>query len=200
MQSKILSKRALVTAVLVGFGLFAVLLFDFIPKNPTAGSIQGQSIYKLPTLPIGRPMRLEIPLINLNAPVEQVGLTSEGAMDVPQGQASVAWFELGPRPGETGSAAIAGHFGLKNGKASVFDNLHKLSKGDKIYVEDDQGVISAFVVVDSRSYDPKANASDVFGSSDGKAHLNLITCEGVWNQAQQSYSHRLVVFTEKVIQ
>lgn len=117
--------------------------------------------------------------------------------DVPKDFTNVAWFNLGPRPGEEGSAAIAGHFGRKNGKASAFDNLYKLRKGDKIYVEDDKGEVITFVVRGIRRYDPKADASGVFFSSDGKAHLNLITCEGAWNKVTKSYSKRLVVFADK---
>src|SRR6185436_19306825 len=78
-------------------------------------------------------MQLKIPEIGLNAPVESVGVTSHGAMDVPQGMSNVAWFNLGPLPGERGSAVIDGHFGAKDGIPTVFDNLHKLQKGDRIH-------------------------------------------------------------------
>lgn len=146
----------------------------------------------------GFPIRLKIPKIKLDSVVESVGLTSDGAMDVPKIPRDVAWFKIGPRPGENGTAVIDGHFGRwKNGEGSVFDNLYKLSKGDKLYVEDDKGAIITFVVRESRRYDPKADASAVFGSSDDKSHLNLITCEGEWNKVSKNYSQRLVVFTDK---
>lgn len=160
--------------------------------------ISGKSVIFPEQVSLGLPIRLKIPKINVNAAVEYVGLTPNGAMDVPKITGEVAWFDLGSRPGENGSAVIAGHYGrLKNGTGSVFDNLSKLHKGDKLYIQDDRGVTTAFVVVDSRNYDPNADASSVFGSNDGKAHLNLITCEGVWNKTQKSYSKRLVVFTDK---
>lgn len=145
----------------------------------------------------GLPMRLKIPNINVDAPIEYAGLTRDGAMGAPKERADVAWFNLGPRPGEIGDAVFAGHFGWKNAKASAFDNLYKLHKGDSLYVEDDKGAIIAFVVRESRKYDPHADASDVFGAHDGKPHLNLITCKGVWNKVSKSYSERLVVFTDK---
>jgi len=118
-------------------------------------------------------------------------------MDVPKEQANVAWFELGPRPGDEGSAVIAGHYGSQSRRESVFDNLHKLHKGDKIYIEDDKGNIISFVVRESRRYNPGADASEVFNLNDGKSYLNLVTCEGVWDEVSQTYSKRLVVFTEK---
>lgn len=146
---------------------------------------------------IGLPLRIKIPRINVDAAIEQVALTPQKAMDVPKGPADAAWFSLGPRPGEKGSAVITGHFGWKDGIPAVFDNLYQLRKGDILYVEDDTGAVLSFVVRERRVYDREAEVKDIFGSVDGKAHLNLITCKGAWDKVQKSYSHRLVVFTDK---
>jgi len=145
----------------------------------------------------GLPIHLTIPKIKVDTVFEHVGLTSDGAMDVPKKQENVAWFNLWPIPGEIGNAVIAGHYGWKGGKPSAFDNLYKLRIGDKIYIKDDKGQTITFVVRELRRYDENAEATDVFYSDDGKAHLNLITCEGVWNKDTKSYSKRLVVFTDK---
>ncbi len=142
---------------------------------------------------------LKIPKINVDAPVEDVGLTPQGAMDIPKGPNDVVWFNLGPRPGDVGSAVIAGHYGWKNEIPAVFDNLHKLEKGDRIYIKDEKGITMTFVVRELRTYGEDEDASLVFDSSDGGAHLNLITCQGVWNKNKKSYSNRLVVFTDKEI-
>ncbi len=139
-------------------------------------------------------------MIGVDAVVGHVGLTSDGAMDVPKVPADTVWYKLGPRPGENGSAVISGHYGWKNNTPAVFDNLHALKKGDKIYVEDEKGATITFVVRGSRRYDPKTDASDVFGSSDGKAHLNLVTCEGTWNKSSKTYSKRRVVFADKEVE
>ncbi len=145
----------------------------------------------------GLPIHIKIPEINVDASVGQVGLTKEGNVDVPSEPANAAWYNLGPHPGEIGTSVIVGHFGWKNNTPSVFDNLSELKKGDKIYVEDDQGITTTFVVREIKTYDPKADASDVFISNDNKAHLNLITCEGIWNPKNKSYSERLVVFSDQ---
>ena len=50
-----------------------------------------------------------------------------------------------------------------------------------------------------KKYDPNADAKDVFNLNDGKAHLNLITCVGIWNKIKKSRSERLVVFTDREI-
>jgi len=146
----------------------------------------------------GLPIRLKIPKINVDAAIEPMGTTPSGEMEIPSGPKNVGWYKAGPRPGDNGSAVIDGHYGRwKNGEGSVFDDLSNLEKGDVLYVEDENGVTTTFVVRESQSYDPDADDSAVFESSDGNSHLNLITCEGVWNKTAKSYSQRLVVFTDK---
>ena len=144
------------------------------------------------------PTRIKIPAINVSSPILSVGLTDDGAMAVPKRPDEAAWFNLGPRPGEAGSAVISGHYGWKNNIPAAFDNLYKLKKGDQVYVEDERGVTTIFVVREAKVYGESQNASDVFGSSDGKSHLNLITCAGVWDKTQKSYSNRIVVFADKL--
>lgn len=212
MRSKIISRRTLI--VVLSFALSLALLLHFISKSTpkstsksvSKSSIQRRSvptIKKIVALPKkapqspGLPVRLRIPKINVDAAIEQVGLTSGRAMDTPKGPAEAGWFNLGPRPGNEGSAVIAGHSGWKNNIPAVFDNLEDIKPGDHIAVQDDKGAVFSFVVRESRRYSPKANASDVFASNDGKAHINLITCVGVWNTLTKSRSERLVVFADK---
>ena len=82
--------------------------------------------------------------------------------------------------------------------ALLFDELDKLAKGDKFSVIDENGATTTFVVRMIRVYGARDDASEVFGSHDGVAHLNLITCEGVWNRFKKSYASRLVIFSDKV--
>lgn len=202
MHLKSLSRLELLNIILICFILFGALFFCFVPKSASrsAPSPRVENVTAPPKQEKNTdlPVRLKISAIDVDATIEYVGLTPDGAMDIPKKQENVAWYKLGNLPGETGNAVIAGHYGTwKNGKGSVFDNLHKLRKGDKIYVENSTGETSTFVVRESRRYEPKANASEVFISKDQKAHLNLITCEGEWNKVSKSYSQRLVVFTDK---
>ena len=193
MKSKILLKwlSCIGGAVVLAFSIIVIS----VPTETVVGSTQ--NIASAEQAGSGLPARLTIPKINVDAAVEQVGLAPDGAMDVPKGPDDVAWFNLGKRPGDVGSAVMAGHFGWKNGIPAVFDNLNKLQKGDNIYVEDEKGVVTTFIVREIRTYDQNADAGSVFSSSDGKVHLNLVTCEGVWDKIQKSYSNRLVVFADK---
>jgi LPXTG-site transpeptidase (sortase) family protein len=143
------------------------------------------------------PVRLKIPGINVDAAIEYVGVTPEGAVGIPKDPANVAWFDLGPRPGDSGSAVITGHINWYYGATGVFADLHKVKPGDKIIVQDNKGAATSFVVREIRSYDAAADAIEVFSSRDGKAHLNLITCAGEWDSRTQQYPKRLVIFTDK---
>ncbi len=210
----ILSKRALLLVALLGLILLAALILNYFPKKLSRGSVNifsKNSIQSSSTLFVinvaslsgqeqersGLPLRLTIPVIKVDALIEHVGLTPDGAMDVPKGPDEAVWFNLGPRPGENGSAVIAGHNGWKNNRPAIFDNLHKLQIGDEMTVEDENGLITTFVVREIRTYGKDEAAPDVFGSSDGKPHLNLITCMGDWNNAEKTFSNRLIVFADK---
>lgn len=175
---------------------FAVV---FITSNPTplAKDATVITVIEKPKATVGLPIRLKIPVINVDATITYVGLTPDGAMDIDKDPDAVAWYNLGPRPGEEGSSVIAGHYGWTGEKASVFNGLNTLNKDDEVSVIDEKGVTTTFIVRESRKYDPEADATSVFKSDDGKAHLNLITCDGVWKNVQQTYSDRLVVFTDK---
>lgn len=226
MQSKILSKRILLSLVILsGLTLFtSFVLFYFtlqsssnsssvpltasiatvqkiVNSDPATSQVELSTGLKIPSINVrplvGSPRRLKIPIINVDAPVEYVGLTPDGAMDVPKANANVGWFDLGRRPGENGSAVITGHFGMINKRPQVFNNLHKLRKDDKIYIEDEKGINIIFVVREIQRYGKDEDSSGIFDSNDGKAHLNLITCVGVWNKAEKTFSERLVVFTDK---
>ena len=222
------TKSLIKSLFIVGLFVGAVLLTSyqfFLPARRTAtydGTSDGNQFgWKIPTLqylssgqvidteaysqlrkpsttPTGLPVRLVIPSIGVNAAVEDAFITPDGRMDVPAGSVNVAWYALGFRPGQNGSAVIGGHFGIDNGVPKVFYDLNKLTVGDKIYVVDDKNQTLAFQVRSIRLFDRNDDSTPVFVSNDGLAHLNLITCEGIWNKVDDSYPDRRVVFTDTI--
>lgn len=204
MQFKIPSSRIVVSIIFVCVVSALVLTSyhylsseELIQAEPQISAVNVSVATAEGQAPRGLPMRIKIPKINLNAEIEYVGLTPNGEMDTPESTSNVGWYEAGVPPGEQGSAVIAGHYGWGDGEASAFDELHKLRVGDRFTIEDDAGGIITFVVRANKRYDPGDDASDVFTSTDGRAHLNLITCEGDWNPVSKSYSKRLVVFADR---
>lgn len=146
------------------------------------------------------PAHFTIPRLGVDAGFQYNGLKPDGTMEVPSNIYDVGWFTGSVYPGEKGVAIITGHVAqIRRGimtKPGVFMKLSELSPGDKLYVLNNKGESVAFVVRELRTYDPTADATDVFNNPDGGAHLNLITCEGTWDQSLLSFSQRLVVFTD----
>ena len=195
---KKVSKQKLILVVL-GISLLFFVFIHFTSTKINLRSTLAANILTINNKTINNiPVMIKIPRIKVNAIVEHVGLTPDGSMDVPKTPEDTAWFDLGTSPGDIGSSVIDGHSGYKDNKPAVFDNLYKLQKGDKIYIEDSRGTTTTFVVREFRNYDPDKDDRNVFISNDGLAHLNLITCNGTWNTTLKTHSSRLVVFSDKV--
>ncbi len=179
--------------VLSAFSFVFLLTFSlFIRKSEAVQMPSAQAVQK------NYPITLVVPALHITTAIESLGVTTTGEMDVPKGPKTVSWYDLGPRPGDSGSAVIAGHYGWKNGIPAVFDKLRLLKKGDVVYVKNARGMTTKFVVRKVAVFSEKDSATSVFLSTDKKAHLNLITCGGIWNKNTKSYSSRTVVFTDAV--
>lgn len=146
------------------------------------------------------PVRIRIPRIAVDAVIKRMALATDGSMEVPKRPADTGWYGLGPRPGEQGSAVIAGHVSWLYGATAVFTDLRRLTPGDTITVLDDKGGVTTFVVRESRIYAAAADATEIFSSSDGKSRLNLVTCDGEWDKSVKQYTERLVVFADRVME
>lgn len=153
-----------------------------------------------PVVPLPRPAmpsELVIPAIHVDAPVEHVGTTRDGAMDAPHAWNDVAWFDRGYRPGEHGSAVIAGHLDSTTDRA-VFWDLRLLKPGDKVLLKDDDGSQLTFQVSGSEIYPyNQAPLQKIFGPSDTPM-LNLVTCNGVFDRGSRNYNKRLVVYAREI--
>jgi sortase (surface protein transpeptidase) len=148
------------------------------------------------TTQVAKPQTLSIPKLGVNASIESVGMDSQGRMDVPSDPDDVAWYNLGFKPGQQGSAVIDGHFDKPSGAPAVFYDLAKLQAGDTLVITDTSGQKYTFAVTESKAYPfDSVPLQTIFDSTD-KPRLNLITCDGVWNKNQKNYSQRLVVYAE----
>lgn len=148
----------------------------------------------------GVPLRLLIPVIGVNAPIEQVGITSNGDLGTPSVSpwTDTAWYVNGPRPGEKGSAVIDGHLNRPGNYPAVFWRLYQLRVGNEVDVIDNNGKKLRFRVTGVEYYTPQnAPYQLIFGNESGK-YLNLITCAGDWIPSQHQTTQRLVVYTRLI--
>jgi LPXTG-site transpeptidase (sortase) family protein len=150
--------------------------------------------HSLDTLPV----TIRIPSIQVEAPIVSVGLRDDGLMDAPKTAREAGWFSLGFVPGEQGNAVITGHLDTASGKPAVFAELWRVAPGDTVEIVRHDGTSRVFRVMKLHAYAPQeAPLAELFGSASG-AYLNLITCNGAWDEAAQSYNQRLVVFTKEI--
>ena len=121
------------------------------------------------------------------------GTRSDGSMDVPDNLWTSSWLSEGPRPGQAGSAVIAGHRGI--GTPGLFGHLEGVRAGDRIYVADATGGELIFEVTRVASLSlSRATQVAVFGPT-SQRQLVLVTCYGKYVSSTNSYDHRLVVFS-----
>ncbi len=149
-------------------------------------------------IPVPPPfVRLLISAIGVNASIESVGVRPDGAMETPAQRPwnDVGWYNSGPRPGERGSAVIAGHLDRPGGNPAVFWRLRDLRVGDGVLVVDASGKALRFHVTRIIFFQPQdAPVQDIFGNTAG-SFLNLTTCAGNWIPTQHQTALRLVVYT-----
>ncbi len=143
------------------------------------------------------PVLLSIERLGISADIESVGLI-DNAMAVPSSIEDVGWYQHGPRPGDQGSAVLAGHVNWTTGRSAVFSLLHTIVVGDTVQVTNSLGHVDTFIVRSIKDYPIDSDTSEVFTSIDGLSRLNLITCDGVWDPVLKTHLSRLVVFTEKI--
>jgi len=185
-----------VLGVPVAIGFYALTaVFSPAPQKLEQPAPMQQSAVKLPAAQIHivdpTPVRLLIPAINVDATIEARGLDSKRSLDTPRNFHDVAWYKLGPKPGDPGNAVLNGHVNWWTGDA-VFTHLSRLRTGDEIRVVRADGGVVVFKVTGKQTVDANARVASLFAPST-QATLTLITCTGIWNALTQSDTQRLLV-------
>lgn len=147
-------------------------------------------------IPVGMPNTIEIPKINVVANIVPIGVTPNYTMEVPKKASDVGWFQEKIKPGQWGAAILVGHYDTPSGRPAIFYHIKKLVAGDEVIILTNLGERFVFKVDKILSQSYKTFPKDlVYGNFTGR-ELRLITCDGVWNPQEKSYSRRLVVFTK----
>jgi LPXTG-site transpeptidase (sortase) family protein len=140
------------------------------------------------------PVTLRVPAIGVDTPVMQLGLASDGTVQVPPITAHdrAGWYRQSPTPGQTGPSVILGHVTVGAYGDGVFRHLAKLRKGDRIEAGLENGTTATFTVTTVRTA-PKAEfpTDEVYGNVD-RPELRLITCGGT--RTGTGYLDNVIVF------
>jgi hypothetical protein len=137
------------------------------------------------------PATMAIPSLHVDAPIQPVGTTPAGDLEVPPiGRAG--WVDAGPRPGEPGRTVIVGHIdGLT--RPGVFQHVPEIRSGSEIDIRDADGRRHRFAVVGKLQVAKSAfPRSAVYGPSQ-RSVLVLVTCGGVYERGV-GYSDNVIVY------
>lgn len=145
--------------------------------------------------PEARPTVVWIPRIEVAAPVVDLGLTSDGRLEVPSDPDTVGWYTGRARPGEDGPTVLAGHVDSRSGPA-VFFRLGELRPNDLVHVAYDDGYVATFVLRGGEQVDKDAFPTDrVYGETSAPT-IRLVTCDGDFDRTAGHYEDNLILYGE----
>lgn len=147
--------------------------------------------------PQADPVRLEMPMIDVDTPLEQLGLFPDGTLQTPVDEDLAGWYREGPAPGAVGPAVIAGHV-TWGGSESVFFRLGELVPGDIVTVHQEDGSTVDFEVerVEQHPKDDFPTLA-VYGNTPWPT-LRLVTCGGEFDSSTGSFDDNVIVFARMV--
>ncbi|MFE9178129.1 class F sortase [Streptomyces sp. NPDC007126] len=142
------------------------------------------------------PVGLRIPALGVDTPVMDLGLASDGTVEVPPvtDDDRAGWYRHSPTPGQVGPSVILGHVTVGRYGDGVFRHLARLHRGDRIEARLRNGTAAEFAVTAVRTV-AKADfpTDDVYGDVAGP-ELRLITCGGP--RDGEEYRDNVIVFAE----
>lgn len=166
------------------------------PPAPVATSAHIASTAPLAPAPIkpGRPRRVVIPALGVDAPVVPVK-APDRTLVPPSNPLELGWWVDGARPGDRwGSALVTGH--AVHAGDGALDHLDQLQAGDRVLVRTERARL-AYVVRRVRSYTKGTVARDAaeLFSQEVPGRLVVVTC-GDWNGS--AYLSNVVVVATPV--
>jgi LPXTG-site transpeptidase (sortase) family protein len=140
-----------------------------------------------------RPLRVEIPSIGVDAPIEGIALNAAGELAPPVLAPDAGWYAGSSLPGAIGPSVIAGHVDSLTGPA-VFARLRELTPGDTVEVSRSDGRTVRFRVTQVAQYrKDRFPTAAVYGPTPAGA-LRLITCGGSYDRRGAGYPDNVVVY------
>ncbi|MFF0588956.1 class F sortase [Streptomyces sp. NPDC003781] len=174
---------------------------DAAPSRPAATKATAAPPAQAPAKsvrPLARsvPVGLRIPAIGVDTPVMDLGLASDGTVEVPPVTADdrAGWYRHSPTPGQVGPSVLLGHVTVGRYGDGVFRHLARLHRGDRVEARLENGTAAEFAVTAVRTVaKDDFPTEDVYGDVAGP-ELRLITCGGP--RDGEEYRDNVIVFAE----
>ncbi|QKW19434.1 class F sortase [Kitasatospora sp. NA04385] len=143
--------------------------------------------------PFSPPVRLVVPRIGVDAPVQGVGLNPDGTVEVPplDRPGQVGWYRAGDGP-----AVLLGHYDTRKGPA-VFHGVPGLRPGDRIEVRQQDGDTVSYRVRELRQFAKDAFPTELVYGPTATPQLRLVTCGGTLGR-DGHYSDNIVVLADRL--
>jgi sortase (surface protein transpeptidase) len=138
------------------------------------------------------PRKIVIPSIGVDGCIQKVGVDQHNAIAVPTNIHLAGWYAKSVLPGEIGLSIIDGHV-LGRYNDAIFARLKDLKINDTIRIESGDSSQKEFTVLSVDSYAVEETMEQAYQPFDGDRRLVLITCDGVFDPADDSYDRRIVV-------
>ena len=142
------------------------------------------------------PVRLVVPSLGVDAPVEPVGVRDDGQMALPEDVDRLGWYRFGPVPGTDGSAVVAGHVDDARQGLGALAPLRSAEPGAEVVVTDAAGSASRWRVVSREVVGKQALPLDRLFARSGPPRLVLVTCGGPFLSGVGAYRDNVVVVAE----
>ena len=169
-----------------------------LPRSTTpTTNVENVSGTTGPVLARSTPVSVTIPSIQVQSPLQSLGLNADGSIAVPQPGPhydEAAWYKYSPTPGQLGPAVIEGHVDSAANGPSVFYKLGALEPGSEIDVTRSDGTVAVFLISGVRQYPKDAFPTNAVYGNTNFAALRLITCGGPFDAATGHYLNNTIVF------
>jgi hypothetical protein len=143
---------------------------------------------------VAAPVRLVVPAVGIDAPVDPVGVTPDGLLQLPDDVHRVGWYRFGPATGQPqGSAVLAGHVDGWDQGLGALGRLRAVQPGQRIAVTDAAGRVTDWRVVTRQLVVKQQVPLAELFTRTGPARLVLVTCGGPFDERLRSYEDNLVV-------
>ncbi|WP_165789003.1 class F sortase [Cryobacterium zongtaii] len=144
--------------------------------------------------PVSAPVRVRVPALGIDMPIEAVGLAEDAAMALPANPAVAAWYRYGAGPGSpAGATVVAAHVDSLVYDIGPFALLADAPAGTEIVLETADGGAYRYTVASVDSVEkPAVPWESVFDRS-GQPRLTLVTCGGEFDYDARRYLSNVFV-------
>ncbi|MBF0689442.1 MAG: class F sortase [Cellulomonas sp.] len=166
-----------------------------VPDVPVADAGLGS----LPA-PAPAPVRLVVPDLGLDMPIDAVGVEQDGTMEIPQDADRAGWYRYGPAPASPeGATVVAAHVDSWTTGIGPFSRLRDVPVGARVEVTTSDGVVHAYAVREVTQV-PKSDAPvEQWFDRVGAPRIVLVTCGGAFDREVGHYADNVAVTADPVV-